>query len=401
MPKTNGIFFCIKLSIIFFVIYANLQHNSNSVNFAHETVYERFLMKNLFVLEGLITSEQPLATCSKDLMEREGGDRKPTPVPSCNTALGRRLMFPGTGLRGALRRSARDAIRQRITKITLNEKPWTLDEVYLATLGGIKGAGEQERSSVAHEAAWREKNPLLSLFGAGDAGWLGFVSGNISVGNAICKNDCQPEIFSGARTDEFYRDKTQIQFLSDDDIQSLIKRAKGGKSAAEIRSQIKKLETDIRKASKAGNTEKTAELQTTLSDLTEQLSTVKGTSGTSDNSIGMPLAGWQAIPQGEEMTHRIILSQTNDVELGLMLAGLDVFSRSPLIGAHYATGCGLISGSWTIHEVTEAGKIDIGKITIGDFSPIQITGDKLHAALAAFETFMINKQWDFSIPTME
>lgn len=357
-------------------------------------------MKKLFVLEGSFTSEQPLATCSKDLMDREGGDRKPTPIPSCTTALGKRLMYPGTGIRGTLRRAARDAVRERVTKVTGNEKPFSLDESYLMTLGGIKGAGEQERSSVAHMAEWREKNPLISLFGAGDAGFLGFVTGNISIGNAICKNDCQPEVFSGARTDEFYRDKSQTRYLSDEDVQSLIKRAKGGKNAAEIKDSIKKLEVDIKKNAKAGNAERDEELKTQLADLTDQLSSVKDESGTSDNAIGRPLAGWLAIPQGQQLAHRMIMSQSSDVELGLVLAGLDNFSRCPVIGAHYATGCGLVSGQWTVYEVGAAGKTEIGQIVIGDFSPIQITGDKLHAAYAEFEKYMESQQWNFTIPVI-
>lgn len=358
-------------------------------------------MKKSFLIEGSLMSDQPLATCSKDLLDREGGDRKPTPIPTCSTAMGKRLMYPGTGLRGAFRRSARDAVRDRITKVTGNEKPFSLDESYLATLGGIKGSGAQERNSVAHDAEWRNKNPLLSLFGAGDAGFLGFVAGNISIGNAICKNDCQPEIFSGARSDEFYRNKSEVQYLSEEDIQLLIKRAKGGKTAAEIKDQIKKLEVEIKKNTKTGNLEKEVELKASFTELTSQLTAVKDESGTSDNSIGRPLAGWLAIPQGQVMNHRMILSQSNEIELGLVLAGLDVFSRLPVIGAHYATGCGLVSGNWTIYELGEAGKIEIGKIEVGNFSPIQITGVALSGALAAFDQFMEDKQWNFTIPALD
>lgn len=358
-------------------------------------------MKKVFVFEGAITSEQPLATCSKSLLDSEGGENKPTPIPSCNTKMGKRLMFPATGLRGALRRAVRDAVRNRVIEITGNEKPFSLDECYLHTLGGIKGKGEEERKSVAHDAEWRVKNPLLSLFGAGDAGFLGFMTGNISIGNAICIDDCKADIFSGARTDEFYRDRAQVEYLSDDDIGMLIKRAKGGKTSSEINGQVKKLEIELKKAIKAGDSEKEASMKAVLSNLSEQLSEVKESSGTSDNSIGRPLAGWQTIPQGQELSHRMILAQSDDIELGLVLAGLDVFSRLSMIGAHFASGCGLVSARWTVYEIDKIGKIEIGNISIGDFSPIQITGEKLNTAFVAFEEFMANKKWDFSIPTLE
>ena len=71
-------------------------------------------------------------------------------------------MFPSTGIRGALRRRARDLVRNAAIAATGNETPFTLDEHYFLTLGGIKGEGAQERSTVAMEEEWRRKNPLLS-----------------------------------------------------------------------------------------------------------------------------------------------------------------------------------------------------------------------------------------------
>ncbi len=126
-----------------------------------------------FVIEGTVTSEQPLATCSKDLRDIEGVDLKPTPVPSTTIGKGQRLMFPGSGLRATLRRAARDVVRKRVISLTGNAKPFSLDQHYFLTLGGIKGAGKQERGGVAMMAACRAANPLISMFGAGDAGVAG------------------------------------------------------------------------------------------------------------------------------------------------------------------------------------------------------------------------------------
>lgn len=357
-------------------------------------------MKKVYVLEGVITSDQPLATCSKALLDSESVKDFATPVPSCDTKMGKRLMFPATGLRGTLRRAVRDAVRMRVAAITGNEKPFSLDETYLHTLGGIKGSGEQERKSVAHEAEWRGLNPLISLFGAGDAGFLGFVTGNLSVGNAICINECQPDIFSGARTDEFYQNRGQAAFLSDSDVEALVKRAKGGKDASEIKKQVKLREAELKKANKAGQVEVAEALNAQLLELQSDLDSVKEKSGTTDNSIGRPLAGWQTIPQGQEMNQKMILAQSDETELGFILAGLDQFSRFPVIGAHFAAGCGLISGEWTVYEVQQAGKVEIGTVSIGDFSPITIKGEALAQAFAAFDAFMLSKKWNFSIPTL-
>lgn len=352
-----------------------------------------------FILQGRITSEQPLATCSKDLNEREGQKNKPMPVPSTITEKGKRLMFPATGLRGKIRRSARDVVRDEVSRITGIEKPFSLDQHYMLTLGGIKSVGAQERASVAHEADWRRKNPLLSVFGAGDAGALGFVQGRLSVGNAVCENAVNPVIFSGARTDDFYRDKSQVSWLSDEDVQTLILRAKGGKEQSTIKMQIKSLETEIKKARRAGDDDKVAALEAQKAELNTDKTSVKDATGTSDVSIGMPLAGWQAIPQGQTMTHKMYLMRSNKIELGLLLKSLGSIAQAPFVGAHYATGCGMISGFWDVYEADLNGKHLLGSVEMLPFEPLSLTGT-LADMVSEFDAFMESKGWDFSEPTL-
>lgn len=354
-----------------------------------------------FILQGFITSEQPLATCSKDLLDREGEKNKPIPVPSINTALGKRLMYPATGLRGKLRRAARDVVREDVVRLTGNEKPFSLDVHYLLTLGGIKGEGAQDRASVAHEAEWRVKNPLLSMFGAGDAGALSFVQGRLGVGNAICNDVCDPMIFSGARTDDLYRDKSQVSFLSDADVQSLVARAKGGKNQSDVKAQIKGLEADIKKARRAGDGEKVAELEGRVEALNAEKSAIKESSGTDDVSIGMPLAGWQAIPPGQVMDQKMFLMRSNEIELGLLLKSLAQVGQAPFVGAHYATGCGMISGEWQVFEVTPTEKRLVGTVKMQPFEPIELSSEELRVAVAAYDAFMDSKAWDFSEPTLD
>lgn len=351
-----------------------------------------------FIFSGVLRAEQPLATCSKDLLDREGVKNKPVPVPSAQTAKGKRLMFPATGLRGKLRRAARDVVRAHVTQITGQEKPFSLDEHYLLTLGGIKGSGEQVRTSVAHEAEWRQKNPLISMFGAGDAGDLGFVQGHISVGNAICKSAFEPTIFAGARTDDLYRDKAQIAFLTDEDVASLVRQAVGGKDRSTLGAEIKALEASMKAARKAGNTEEVEAIQAKIAQAKEQQQAVKDATGTSDVSIGMPLAGFQAIPQGEEMEHSMFLMRSNEVELGLLLKALEQMAMNPFVGAHYATGCGMVSGSWEVFAAALDGKKSLGTVSFQPFGGLEVTGSALTDAVAAFEGFIQSKAWDFGIP---
>lgn len=358
-------------------------------------------MQNTFVFSGQLIAEQPLATCSKDLLDREGQKNQPMPVPSTTTPKGRRLMFPSSGLRGTLRRAARDAIRSAVSRITGDEKPFSLEQHYFLTLGGIKGGGEQDRSSVAHEAEWREKNPLLSVFGAGDAGFLGFVQGRINVSNAICVEASEPTIFSGARTDDLYRDKSQVAYLTDADVDNLVRQARGGRDRSSVQAEIKKVDAARKTARRKGSAEEVATLSARLEALQADLDAVKESSGTSDVSIGMPLAGWQAIPQGSAMDHSFHLIRSTQVELGLVLQALNRFALHPFIGAHFASGCGLVSGSWEVFEASLTGKRSLGRITLTPFEPLAIDGQELVNTFNAFDAFMEEKSWDFQIPAVK
>ncbi|MBV8467907.1 MAG: hypothetical protein JO218_18345, partial [Burkholderiales bacterium] len=222
-------------------------------------------MPATYDITGHLFSVQPLATCSKDLRDRAGGPEKPVPVPSMQFGSEAvHLYFPGTGIRGTLRRAARDVLRARESARCGNPKPFSLDQHYLLTLGGIKGVAEANRASVAVEAAWRERNPLLSLFGAGDAGVLGFVEGRLSVGNAICDKPCEPVVFSGARTDDLYRDKAQLAYLSDEDLDSLVARSQGNRSRAALQRQLKDLEGALKR--NRGDVEKAEGLRAQIAE---------------------------------------------------------------------------------------------------------------------------------------
>lgn len=350
-------------------------------------------------LNGFITAIQPLATCSKDLKDRKGQENQPIPVPSTQLATGTHLYFPATGIRGRIRRAARDLVRSRVIGLTGNDKPFSLDQHYFLTLGGIKGAGDQDRSTVAMEQEWRNRNPLLSVFGAGDAGVLGFVQGRLGIGNAICEEPCQSTIFSGARTDDLYRDKDQVRYLSDGDLDALIMRSKGNKSRSELAAQLKIIEREQKKAK--GNQEKLEELKVKAEALAKQIAANKENTGAADVSVGMPLAGWQAIPQGQRMNHRMILARSSEVELGFLLQALSQFALLPVLGAHYANGCGLVSGRWEVAEVSETGRKTLGLIEFDAMYPAEITGEPLLESVNKFNEWFASGGADFSIPHAE
>ena len=352
-----------------------------------------------YIFTGRIVAEAPLATCSADLKSREAPRTdQAAPVPHTMTAKGKRLMFPATGIRGALRRRGRDVLREAVIGATGSNTPFSLDEHYFLTLGGVKGKGEAERASVLMEAEWRRKNPLLSLFGAGDAGVLGFVHGRVSVGNAVAVDAMEPVTFSGARTDDFYRDTSQVDYLSESDAAKLVCRANGGRARSVIEKEIKDLETLQRKARRKEQADDVAELKRQIDEKTAAVQKVKGESGTSDVAIGQKLAGWQAIPEGCEMSHRMMLMRSSDIELGFLLHTLNAFAMEPLLGAHFAVGHGLVSGNWDVEAATLSGRVSIGRVSFTPFCPLVIEGESLTAAWDRLKEFLASDEWDFSIP---
>jgi hypothetical protein len=355
-----------------------------------------------FIFEGKFVSEQPLATCSKDLKDAHSfqfqtGKNAPIPVPFMKTAEGTKLYFPATGIRGGLRRACRDLVRDHIIAATGDEKPFSLDVHYMLTLGGIKGAEKENQLSVLEEEHWRKVNPLLSMFGAGMAGHLGFVSGHLHVGNAITDNPCDPVVFSGARANDLYRDKSQIKYLSDEDIESLVERSKGNSQRSSLNAELQTAKKELNKLKRGKDMAALEAAEEKVSRLDAQIKSVKENTGAGDVSVGMPLPGYQAIPQGEVMSHVMRLVRSNHVELGCLLATLGRFALDPLLGAHKATGCGMVSGEWEVFEVEETGKRSMGKVVMEPYQPLQLS-DELKAKVAVFNEFLASGEWDFSIP---
>lgn len=355
---------------------------------------------NTYLFIGSITAEQPLATCSKDLNDREGGDRLPTPVPHTQTAAGDCLYFPGTGIRGTLRRKALNVIHDILVEHTGQSTPLSLDQHYLLTLGGIKGSGATERSSVLHMDYWLARNPLLAAFGAGDGGALGFVTGHLQVGNAFADPSVKPAIFSGARTDTFYRNAETIKRLSDADVETLVCRAKGGREKSIIAAEVKTLMAQLRKH-KDKSIPEAVEISRRLEELEAEAARVKEESGTSDVSIGMPLAGYKAIPQGSKLSHRMHLVRSNEIELGLILHSIKNWSKEPIVGAHSSTGCGMVSGEWEVFEPSDHGKKSLGTVKMEAFGGVTVIGEVLTRAMTAFTDYMDSKEYNFAIPTLD
>lgn len=356
-------------------------------------------MGNTYILVGKVEAVEPLATASKDLVDmgkKLYGAYSPVPVPSFNTAEGKRLYFPATGLRGSLRRALRDVLRDK--HIERGAKGLLLDEHYLLTLGGIKGSGAEQRSTVAMVDEWRERNVLLSLFGAGDAGVLGFMAGKSSVGNAICEAGVAPMTLSGARSDDLFRDRGGLEFLVESEINELVARSEGNAKASVLRKEISQKQIGLRNLKREGGD--ATKLEAELVKLNEKLEETLKTSNASSVSVGMPLSGFDAIPPFSVMEHTIKLHNVQPQELGGMLAALNKFSLKPVVGAHKSTGCGEIKATYEVLKVTDQGRVSVGEVSLGGFEPMQVirSTEELSNAIEAFKVYLEGEDFDISVP---
>lgn len=360
----------------------------------------KIMKPTAYRFDGHLVAKEPLATCAKDLKDRASSDG-PTPIPSITRGDGSRsLYFPATGIAGTLRRKALKAVHGFLQAHTGSSTPLSLDEHYMNTLGGIKGAGAEDKSTVQHEATVRAQNPILSLFGAGDAGFIGFMTSNLEIANAIAPSNVKPHVFNGARSNLFYRDAESRSWLSDGDLDLLVQQAEGGSDASKIKAAVKKLKIEQKRIYRT-DPERNEAIDAEVLALEAEIKVIEKETGAKENAVGRPLAGYSTIPMDTVMSHQMRLFRSNDIELGLVIAALNEWAMEPVIGAHRARGCGMVSVSYEVSRIEPTGLVNLGTLTMTPFEPVIVDGDELKRAQQAFIDFMESKTYSFAIPTQE
>ena len=278
--------------------------------------------------------------------------------------------FPSAGIRGALRRAARDVLFDRIT-----DKKWSLDLHRLLTIGGVSTSGPEGDININAIQLFRDNNPLISLFGATSGPKNPWIEGKLSVGHAIPSIPIQPLIVTGVRTDPLLRKPAEITMLNEESAAALDDICNAGRSVTKLKRQIEKLKSDLKKAKKTKEEETIANIEAEIQNLTETLEEQAKLSGTS-SSIQMPLSGYEALPPGLSLNQRIVARAVNMVELGLFVSALRRFAKDPLLGAHQGQGCGIVRCEW---EVSIDGIK--GRIILEPFIDIIVEGDDLSLLL--------------------
>ena len=240
--------------------------------------------------------------------------------------------MPASAIRGMLRRAAAEVAASVFADGRVGFEDWMLFAV-----GGVKGSGEDD-CDLKERREYIEANPLVALFGAGEAAADqhkigGMIGSKLHIAHAVPGPEVKAVTISGAR---FHEDKSprMLEVLTDRGMMDLIDER--NKKAAQKA-----------KGKKDGEDEKTEK-----------------------PFIGMPLPGYEVIPRDVEIDHRMTLAAVTPAQFGFFLEALKRFAVDPVVGAHRSHGCGRIRMEYHVYRRDDEGKREwLGDIRVGEFPP--------------------------------
>lgn len=337
-----------------------------------------------YFLSGTMTAVSPL---SYSLPPVKGKNKEDCSIQTINN----KPFFTASGIRGKLRRLARDIVRQAVIDATGVERPWDLHTHYLNTSGGIGGKNVEKNDDaddaklskdsrsqmlIPYSSKIRAGNPLVSLFGVFQPIQI---TGRVAVGHAIAREAITPVLIRSTRSDDLRRDPGQFDFLDNSAEEIMLADGMLGKAVADLNKEINDLKNANRKASaeeKAVNKARQHEIEQQIKNLKTQ----KGQDGLSSESVLMPNIEYWAIPPDTQMSHTIRLSGVTEEEASIFFRALAAFADDPILGAHVSHGCGQVSASWTLKERVPGGHwTTVGEVVI----PADLTGMKVPESIQA------------------
>ena len=345
------------------------------------------------VLKGELQAESPIAISPPDTRKKRGRDQ-PQALPVMSVFLDHgyveTVYIPAASIRGALRRCALQVVREALIASTGNSTPLDLETHYFLAIGGVKGREKEDKLNLTKQLERRRRNPLISLFGAGDP----WVQGRLCTQPAIPKTPltlAATPVINGVRSDDFMRSPDRLVFMAPDEVSRWLLMREQTSEVSEVKSRVQKLRRAIANANRNGDT---SEAQA----LAEELKQAEDAIQSSANPVNLPLAGYHVIPRGARLDHGFMLIGANLVEIGLFLAALRRFAALPLLGGHRNHGCGLISASWTVLLRHADGMEPQGEIKLSPYS--EMTLDDTGALLLEAEQTWANRATELRVPDL-
>ena len=304
------------------------------------------------IINGTITTVGPLSIKMPDATDYNGFPVMSRGIDDDGKPL-KTAYLPATTLRGFLRRAI---VTNDMKEAAAKGKPYSLPKAYGELIGqdaaSEKQAGEIDLLEIKKA---REASPVIDLFGSG----LG-VSSRLRVGHFLPSVNVLPEDYSGVRKD-LGDTEGIVELLSEEDANKYYQRETSNSRRAKADEIVTKLERQVRALSKKGED---------ASELTAQLDEAKKVAGKYKDEMGdmrvssRTLVGYTALAAGLDLNGRIVIVNAKDRDLNMIEFALDCLSRSPVLGAQSARGCGEIKGGF---EILVEGVIK-KKISIGGYA---------------------------------
>ena len=308
------------------------------------------------VIDGTITTVGPLSIRMPDQEEHDGFPVMSRGLDSDGSLL-KTGYVPATTLRGFLRR----AVVTRDMRHAADEgKPYDLKRAYAELIGqdteSEKQAGEIDLLEIRR---MREASPVLDLFGSG----LG-VASRLRVGHFLPRADILPERYPGVRKD-LGDTEGVLDMLAGGEAGRYSGREEANRRRADAEGLAQRLKRQVSAARRREEDATALEAQLEEAErLAEKYREDMGEMQVSSRSI----VGYTALPAGIDLSGRIVILKAKDRDLKMMEYGLDCLSRSPVLGAQSARGCGEIAGTFDLKENGELKK----RIAIGGYSPAMV-----------------------------
>lgn len=299
--------------------------------------------------------------------------------------------IPATSFRGALRSAATHGIAEVLNRSNLF---LNVDEHYMNFSGVDTGrcnslGGGYERLGANLKS--REKNPHISLFGNFTLG------GKLGFGSAYCLDESPVVNYgNGSRNHPFNRIPDLVDFVKPDELeylQSIMEAdALTAVETSDLNAEKKELQAKLKKLT--GEDKKAA--QAKIDELDELIRKIKDGRAGASESILRPLAGFEVIDAGNQLSHRMVLNNATDEELKYLLWALWKLSSNFYIGGHRNIGCGEVHASWKIIEtsLSDPKPKTIGELSINDDGFV-LTGIEFDGY--AIDQKIANGEYDFSM----
>ena len=311
---------------------------------------------NTYLFTGTITTREPLACSPPGHLDRNG--RALLPRMPVLTAAGplETVYLPGSTIRGRYRHACADLCLER-------ERPVTFARYLEVTVGGVRGSAEARAVDLRARADFLAREPLLSLFGAG-ASPIGWIHGRLDVGAALPAEPAEAMVLRGSRGDA-NSDPVLLDVLDETERERLIRGRAANRRRSRAAAEARRLGAQLARAKGAG--EDTAELARALEaarrgehEAASEQCALLGT----DVSELLPLPGYEALPAGTVLGHRMFCRHVTEPQMSLLTAGLARFAEDPRFGAHRAHGCGRAGVAYEVKRLDAGRARPVGTVSI-------------------------------------